>query len=105
MDKASDFGSEDCEFESRRGRCFLRNFSDFIGVGARGAIVPPLFKVGGLEYLLYVADIQKSPNSNTCTRMFSSPHVFENDANIHRRRQPLAGKGHAPPPGPQILSF
>ena len=23
MDKASDFGSEDCEFESRRGRLFL----------------------------------------------------------------------------------
>ena len=23
MDKASDFGSEDCEFESRRGRYFI----------------------------------------------------------------------------------
>ena len=23
MDKASDFGSEDCEFESRRGHCIL----------------------------------------------------------------------------------
>ena len=24
MDKASDFGSEDCEFESRRGRLFCQ---------------------------------------------------------------------------------
>ena len=26
MDKASDFESEDCEFESRRGRCFETRF-------------------------------------------------------------------------------
>ena len=29
MDKASDFGSEDCEFESRRGRYFLAAGFDF----------------------------------------------------------------------------
>ena len=29
MDKASDFGSEDCEFESRRGRYFLATGFDF----------------------------------------------------------------------------
>ena len=27
MDKASDFGSEDCEFESRRGRDVLKKMS------------------------------------------------------------------------------
>ena len=27
MDKASDFESEDCEFESRRGRCFAEELS------------------------------------------------------------------------------
>ena len=26
MDKASDFGSEDCEFESRRGRVFVSKY-------------------------------------------------------------------------------
>ena len=29
MDKASDFGSEDCEFESRRGRYFIIAGFDF----------------------------------------------------------------------------
>ena len=29
MDKASDFGSEDCEFESRRGRAFEQNIIRF----------------------------------------------------------------------------
>ena len=29
MDKASDFGSEDCEFESRRGRYFIVAGFDF----------------------------------------------------------------------------
>ena len=28
MDKASDFGSEDCEFESRRGRLFFIHFKN-----------------------------------------------------------------------------
>ena len=28
MDKASDFGSEDCEFESRRGRYFLQHLKN-----------------------------------------------------------------------------
>ena len=30
MDKASDFGSEDCEFESRRGRLLFNVFSSAI---------------------------------------------------------------------------
>ena len=30
MDKASDFESEDCEFESRRGRIILLIFHDFV---------------------------------------------------------------------------
>ena len=29
MDKASDFGSEDCEFESRRGRYFIENCFEY----------------------------------------------------------------------------
>ena len=37
MDKASDFGSEDCEFESRRGRlfCFIIGNSVFEHEGLR----------------------------------------------------------------------
>ena len=32
MDKASDFGSEDCEFESRRGRYFINVYCNDHGV-------------------------------------------------------------------------
>ena len=32
MDKASDFGSEDCEFESRRGRPFLSTLAVSVSV-------------------------------------------------------------------------
>ena len=34
MDKASDFGSEDCEFESRRGRTWKFLFSFLLGLNS-----------------------------------------------------------------------
>ena len=46
MDKASDFGSEDCEFESRRGRCFLGNFVAFcVETGFSGESLVALYYV------------------------------------------------------------
>ena len=57
MDKASDFGSEDCEFESRRGRMYFRGTSFKGAQNKSGLQIQAMKVVGKHAWLLHALHV------------------------------------------------